>query len=432
MAQPAGLSFEQAPPFSQPLRFFLTAPLFLLAAAGLLVWAPEALASRWTPQALALTHALTLGFLAMSMLGALTQMLPVVAGASLPAPRLVSGFSHAALVGGTVALMTAFLTARPAAFAIAVMLLGGGFAGFLAAATLSLARAVASATVGGMRLALASLGVTVLLGLALALMRAGVWTPPAVEAAMTAHVTFGLLGWVLLLVIGVAWQVVPMFQITPPYPPWLSRRLAATLFALLLLHASAPMLPAVVARLVDAGLAGGILLFAFATLRLLARRRRKLPDATHDYWRLGMASLIACVLVWLVAQIRPAWADGDAYPLMLGVLFIGGFAVSVVNGMLYKIVPFLAWFHLQAQLQARAGSIPTMKDMIAERSTRAQFRMHLGACALLVAGLFWPQLVRVAGMMLALSASLLWINLLSAARRFSRHGGRFGYRSGTN
>jgi len=82
MSQQAGLSFEQAPPFALPLRFFLTAPLFLLAAAGLIVWAPEALASRWTPQALALTHALTLGFLAMVMLGALMQMLPVVAGAA--------------------------------------------------------------------------------------------------------------------------------------------------------------------------------------------------------------------------------------------------------------------------------------------------------------------------------------------------------------
>jgi hypothetical protein len=30
-----------------------------------------------------------------------------------------------------------------------------------------------------------------------------------------------------------------------------------------------------------------------------------------------------------------------------------------------------------------------------------------------------------AGIVLALSALLLWVNLLSAVRRFSRHGGRF-------
>jgi hypothetical protein len=425
MSLHAGLSFEQAPPFSLPLRFFLTAPLFLLAAAGLIVWAPEALASRWTPQALALTHALTLGFLAMVMLGALLQMLPVVAGASLPAARWIAWVGHVSLTLGTLALMTGFLNAEPAAYGIAIVLLGGGFAVFLAAASISLARAVASVTVNGIRFAVLSLAVTLLLGLALALLRAGWWIPPAVEAAIAAHVAFGLLGWVLLLVIGVAYQVVPMFQITPPYPPRLARWLAATLFALLLLHASVLLFFPAAVPAVDAALAYAILVFAVATLRLQSRRRRKLPDVTLDYWRLGMASLLACVAVWLAAQLRPAWADSDAYPLLLGVLFLGGFAVSVVNGMLYKIVPFLAWFHLQAQLQAKAGSIPTMKEMIAERRMRGQFRLHLAACVLLAGAVVWPQLAIAAGSVLALSALLLWVNLLSAVRCFARHGGRF-------
>jgi hypothetical protein len=425
MSQPAGLSFEQAPPFSLPLRFFLTAPLFLLAAAILIALSPDALASRWTPQALALTHAFTLGFLAMVMLGALMQMLPVVAGSPMPAPSLVAWISHVTLVLGTAALMAGFLTAEPAAYGIGIVLLGVSFAVFLAAAAIGLARAAAGVTVNGIRFAVTSLALTILLGLALALLRAGWWVPPAIESAINAHVSLGLIGWVLLLVIGVAYQVVPMFQLTPPYRPRLSRWLAGALFALLLFHAAAPLLPSAAAHLVDAALAAGILLFAVATLRLQWRRRRKLPDVTLDYWRLGMASLIASIAVWLVAQFSPAWADSDAYPLLLGILFIGGFAVSVVNGMLYKIVPFLAWFHLQSQLQAKAGSIPTMKDMIAERRMRGQFRLHLTACALLAAVPFWPQLGIAAGSVLGLSALLLWINLLSAVRRFTRHGGGF-------
>lgn len=425
MSQPAGLSFEQAPPFSLPLRFFLTAPLFLFVAAILIALSPNALALRWTPQTLALTHAITLGFLGMVMLGASMQMLPVVAGSPLPAPRGVAGISHISLLMGTIALIVGFLTAEPAAFGIGVVFLGGGFAVFLAAAAISLARAVAGVTANGIRLAVLSLAITLLLGLALALLRAGWWAPPAVESAIAAHVSFGLVGWVLLLVVGVAWQVVPMFQLTPPYPPRLSRWLAGALFALLLLHAAAPMLPAVAAHLVDAALAAGILLFAVATLRLQSRRRRKLPDATLDYWRLGMVSLIACVAVWFGAQLSPVWVDSDVYPVLLGILFLAGFAVSVVNGMLYKIVPFLAWFHLQSQLQAKAGSIPTMKDMIAERWMHRQFRLHLAACALLAAVPFWPQLGMAAGSVLGLSALLLWVNLLSALRRFTRHGGGF-------
>jgi len=214
-----------------------------------------------------------------------------------------------------------------------------------------------------------------------------------------------------------------MFQLTPPYTPRLSRWLAGALFALLLLHSIEPLLPNVAARLIDAALAAGILLFAVATLRLQSRRRRKLPDVTLDYWRLGMASLIACVAVWIAAQFDTAWAESDAYPLLLGILFIGGFAVSVVNGMLYKIVPFLAWFHLQSQLQAKAGTIPTMKDMIAERWQRRQFRLHLIACVLLIGVPFWPQLGIAAGSVLAGSAVVLWVNLWSAVRRFAGHGG---------
>jgi len=427
MSTQAGLSFEQAPPFLLPLLFFLTAPLFLFAAALLIVLAPESLASRWTAQALALTHALTLGFLAMAMLGALMQMLPVVAGSILPAPRLVGWSSHVLLTSGTIALMAGFLTARPAAFGLATVLLGSGFTIFLWAAAISLARATGGATVRGMRLAVLGLGLTLVLGLALALMRAGAWTPPGSAAMLAAHLSFGLLGWVLLLVIGVAFQVVPMFLITTPYPPRLSRWLTPVLFGLLLIHAVAAMLswPAMARIAVDAGLAAIILLFAVVTLRLQARRRRKLPDVTLDFWRLGMASLIVSVGVWLAAQGWPAVAASPRYPLLLAVLFVGGFGVSVVNGMLYKIVPFLAWFHLQAQLQARAGSIPTMKDMIAGRWTRWQFRLHTAACGLLAGSLFWPPLTGASGLILALSASLLGLNLLSAVRRFHRHGGRF-------
>ena len=64
------LYLEQAPPFGVPLRYFLTAPLFGVAAALLLVAAgPAALTSRWSGLTLALTHLLTLGVLAQVMVG---------------------------------------------------------------------------------------------------------------------------------------------------------------------------------------------------------------------------------------------------------------------------------------------------------------------------------------------------------------------------
>jgi hypothetical protein len=394
-----------------------------------LAFEPETLSSRWTPQALALTHALTLGYLAMVMIGALMQMLPVVAGAALPAPRLVAWFTHVPLVVGTMALMAGFLGAGSAVYGAGILLLGGGFAVFLAAAGISLARASGNATVSGIRLAVICLGLAAALGLALVLTRAGLWAMPEAQVAAVAHPALGLLGWVLLLVMAVAYRVVPMFQITPSYPSRLSHWLAGTIFILLIIHSAAPMLPPpfglALALCADFGLAAAILIFASITLRLQSRRRRKLPDITLNFWRTGMGSLILCVAVWLAGQLWPEWSAGASYPVLLGVLFVGGFAVSVVNGMLYKIVPFLAWFHLQAQLQARAGTIPNMKEMIAQSWVRAQFRAHLSACVLLAAATVWPHLLSMpAAIATGLSALLLEANLLSATRRYLRHGGR--------
>ena len=85
MINTAGLSLEQAPPISIPFRFFLTAALFGFAASLLFFYiGPDLLVTRWSPLTLGFTHAFTLGVIAMVMCGAMTQMLPVLAGSPLP------------------------------------------------------------------------------------------------------------------------------------------------------------------------------------------------------------------------------------------------------------------------------------------------------------------------------------------------------------
>ena len=67
------LSYDRSPPIAAPFRFFLTAPAFGILAGVLLIWAgPNAFLSRWTSEALALTHLVTAGFMLQAMLGALT------------------------------------------------------------------------------------------------------------------------------------------------------------------------------------------------------------------------------------------------------------------------------------------------------------------------------------------------------------------------
>lgn len=415
MQQP-GLKLEQAPPIAVPFRFFLTAPLFLLAAAALLAWSGAAsFDARATPAALAVTHLVTLGYMAMVMLGAMLQILPVLVGTPVPAARAVAGAAHALLVVGAASLAAGFALGQPLATRAAAWTLGGAFAVFLVAVATALTRvAVRSATVLGMTLATAALAITVVLGLELAAMHGWGIAPPSF-ALRELHPAWGLAGWTGLLVAGVAYQVVPMFQMTPPYPPPLARGFPVAVFVLLAAwsaaawHGDVPGLEATLAVL----LAGGYITFAVTTLVLQIQRRRRIPDATLAFWQIGMASVALASAVWCVRAVRPE--APEALDLLIGVLAIVGGAVSVIAGMLYKIVPFLGWFHLQASVGPKGA--PHMKKFLGDSPQQLHVRVHLVAVAALCAATLWPQpLVYVAAAALGASALVQFRNLVLAAR----------------
>lgn len=414
------LSFEQSPPLSVPLRFFLSAPLFALLAALLLLWhGPDAFASRWLPATLALTHLLTLGFLSMTMVGALIQILQVVVGIDLPWPRGSAAFVHAMLALGTLLLATGFLSSGPTAFRLALICLLAGFLWLLAACAIGLWRvAQPTPTVTAIRLALAGLAVTVVLGAAAASVFAWPLQLPVIEIT-NAHAAWGLLAWVGLLTIGVAYQVVPMFQVTPTYPPRLGRWLSWTIvLALLAFSVSLGAFTGLRGWLQPASalvLGLAFLAFGVTTLRLLQKRKRP-PDTTTRFWRTSMASLLAAALLGLAGQ-WPDLAQAQWLPLMAGVLFIVGFACSVVNGMLYKIVPFLAWYHLQNRLAGQGRKAPNVRQIITEEMAGRQFYAHLAALALMTAAPLWPHLLaRPAALAFGVSAGWLAYNLAQAAR----------------
>lgn len=419
------LSFDQTPPLSVPLRFFLVAPVFAIIASISLLWyGPQALESRWSPMTLALTHLLALGFLAVSMIGALIQILPVVGRVHLPYPKLTAGIVHFFLVAGTAVLSSAFLLEQPLLFKLALLFLGSAFLWLLVASFVGLWRVPdPSATLWGIRLALIALLGTVILGVALASAFAWTLELPLVELT-NLHARWGLLGWVGLLVIGVSYQVVPMFQVTPLYPPYLTRWLVPVLFLLLLLWSAVDVLtrqqPGSGNATMSILVAVGFILFGLTTLYLLWFRKRPKPDVTVMFWRTGMASLIVCAGTWIAGCLLPQITVAPSYALFLGVLFIVGFGYSVINGMLYKIVPFLVWYHLQSAITQR-GIVPNVKQILSDSVTTRQFFAHLAALVALLAAVQWPGvLTHVAGGVFAVSSCWLLVNLIGATRMYRR------------
>ena len=424
----ASLSLEQAPPITVPFRFFLTAPLFLLLAAlALLAAGPAALESRWSQPLLGITHLFTLGFMSMVMTGAVLQLLPVLAGAQVPQPRLMAWAIHLPLFAGALLLCGGLYFSTTILVTLALPLLALAFAAFLAIAIYSLMRAPArNASTRAILLALAALSLTAGLGLLLAAGISGMLHLSMLPLA-SLHVGWGLLGWTTLLVIGVAYQVIPMFQLTQPYPRSVTRWLSGVLFVLMLAWSCHLLLPEPAAsRLALAaacGLAAGIAAFAVVTLRLQQNRRRKAPDITLQFWRTGLASLLAATVLWLAGQVSTTLVNSTFYVLALGMLFIIGFALSVIQGMLYKITSFLVWFHLQGKLPP--GKAPHMKSIIQDHAARWHWRIHLASLPICLASAMWPMpWVYAAGCALLLDGILLLSNLYRAWNIYLRAGAK--------
>ena len=417
------LSFENAPPFSAPLRFFLTAPLMAALAGAILAWqGGDLLSSRWHPGMLALTHLLTLGFMLMAMLGALIQILPVVAGASQPQPLRLARGLHPALLAGTLLLAGGFLAAQPLLLKLAgsVLLLAGGL--FLLAAWRALREVPStSPTIAGLKLALPALAIGLLLGAGLALALAQGWSWP-LTGLTNVHAAWALGAWSTVLLAAVAYVVVPMFQLTPGYPARAGWLFAPALLAVTLLASAGTLagLPAL-ERLGMQLLAGLALAFAVQTVFLQAQRRRARPDALHRFWQLGLVCAILGLLLLLTVNALPEAFAAPGWALLIGILLVPGAFLPFIIGMLYKIVPFLGWLHLQNPGAGR-GPAPSMGKLLPEQDALRQWRSYcLALLCLLLAVPFPEWLARPAGLLFALS--MLWLarNLFQAVRRHEAH-----------
>jgi len=418
----ADLSLQQSPPFSVPARFLISAPLFGLLAALILLWhGPEIIATRWSPEILAVTHFLTLGFLAMSMLGAMMQLMPVLMGMVLTRPLLFGRIIHLPLFTGTLCLGLAWLLHLPQLFILAIALLGFTFGTFIFVAAERLLRSEnRHATRSMMLLALLALSITASLGIYL-LLGYGLPDFPLARQLTNLHLSWGLLGWVFLLVVAVAYQVIPMFQITNEYPVQHQRWLGWSVFAAIVGFSLSHLWQLENLKIFfSLLLAAGLIIFSLTTLWLLKNRRRQLPDTTMKFWQLAMSSLLLLTTLWMLSTVTKI----EPPNFLLAVLMIHGFAMTTINGMMYKIFPFIIWLHLSVKnkdlrLKGERTSqvkVPHMRKIIPEKAGLWQFRCHLLSLILLLLATLKPGwFFYPAAIMFAAAQIFLLFNLLKAA-----------------
>ncbi|MEY8252846.1 MAG: hypothetical protein RPR91_10700 [Colwellia sp.] len=412
----SGLSFNALPPIDLPFRFFLSAPIFIIACALLVLFSGETLwLSRWQPNMLALTHSFTLGFLTMVMMGALLQLLPVIGGIGIAKPRLIATTSHVLYCVGVIALMLSFVFATSWLTLTALVLLSLGLSIYLGAIIWVLIKKISQGdSINCFRLAITSLVILLLLGILLLANRVGITVPfITLDKHLTdTHALIGLVGWAGMLIIAVSFQVLPMFHVAPNMPKYIRQYLGISIFILLIVY------------IFYAEFALGLIfishgVFALSLFYVINQRKRKVPDTSIKYWQLAAGTLLLLNLLYFLpdrfyssVQI-PLFISLPDKGMLLTAVFIYFYLLSVIQGMLLKILPFLSYTHLQQRCLIDFSAmqfIPHMHEFLNKKHGLALYYLHIFSGLSLLAVIFEPSLYIVFAVLLLVE--FVWLLVL--------------------
>ena len=422
MKQDASLNFDFIPYWTIPFRFFLTAPLFAMLAGGFLfVFGIQALGegdtvlwqSRWLAEVIYTLHLITLGTITMIMVGALFQVTSVVGGRLLPGGKAISAMVHSFLALGTVLFLVAMITRITWLFSLTTFFLATGLSVFSISGLIAIFRAQRSSpTLLSMALSIVSLLVMIFVGAYLLLMH-GYSEHLGFDRRWTDfHLVWALSGWIGLLILGVSFQVIPMFHVTPSFNLRSQKVLPALVFLSIILVSFSSFFykGELVSLISKAMLLACYGFYAVSVWRLLNKRKRKIEDITVQFWKLAVISFFVFVLLQVVSESGLLDVWGDKLSLLSGVLLIYGVILSVLVGMLQKIIPFLSYLHMQRFCQGdfeRIKTLPHMRAILRIKHSRAFLRLHVLSLLLLLLMIIVPSLTVLSGFSILVQFSLL-------------------------
>jgi hypothetical protein len=401
-----GLSVEQAPPISAPIRFFVTAPLFAVLAGILILFSDAAvLSSRFSTHTIAITHALTVGFLSFVMFGALLQMLPVLAGVRIAKVDMVAKSSYTLMLFGTLAMIFGLWFDISKLILLSSFLLGGGFLILIISMLIALKGVVnITASVRAMITSLIFALLITLMGMHL-LSSYGIGKFSDLHPLFAnIHSVWAVFGFAGVLIIGVAFHVLPMFYVAPRFKKFCKQKVVWLITSGLLLWLVLNIFLESYSTIPKIWVA--LFFWAFSTtvyLKLNARRR-KVSDITVWYWRSAAISMTLGTFAWAINDFFD-----EKYIVIVSILIGGGFILSIMSGMLYKIVPFLVWFHLNAKGYM---SIPTMNDMISKKLAKVQFFLFILSLIGFIVSFFVPNILPLFAITFIISMAILEYNIV--------------------
>lgn len=395
------------------LPFYIYASLGFLLGTLLLLFSTEAVGAHYfNPQTLAITHTMALAWGTMIIFGASHQLLPVLVEGKLDSDRLAYltfGFSA---VGIPLLIYGFYVFDMGWPLQIGAVLINVGVICYLANVLGSSFKSdrrnvhawyVITATLW--------LFATTFFGLLLVLnFRTPILAGNSVDY-LSIHAHLGIVGWFVLMVIGVGSRLIPMFLIskyTNDKILWLVFALlniALVSFSILYLEASPALLfyiPIIM------GLTAILLFGRHCYMAYKARIRKNIDQQVKT----SLISVAQMLLPFVALITALAFLPNGQFPriaTIYGFCIFFGWITAIILGMTFKTMPFIIWNKVYHN-KAHKGKTPTPKEIFNDNIYKIMLYSYLGGFIIFILGIIiLNHIVLKAGAMALLIAAILYV-----------------------
>lgn len=364
------------------------------------------------PYTLAITHTLALGWGTMTILGASHQLLPVLVEGKLDSDTLAyltfifTAIGIPVLIVGFYIFQTGWLMQTGASLVNIGVL-------FYVINVFSSSFKSKRRNVHAWYVITASLWLfsTTFFGLLLVFNFNNDILPEDSLSYLSIHAHLGLVGWFLLLVIGVGSRLIPMFLISKYTNPkglwWIFGLINAGLvsFIVFKVWGLSPLSYYFSVSLILIAIA----LFARHCIKAYKVRIRRNVD---EQMKTALISVLQMLLPFIALITVLALLPVDQHPnivLLYGFCILLGWITAIILAMTFKTLPFIVWNKVYHK-KAHKGKTPVPKELFSEKVYHAMLIVYLAGFVVFIFGIiFINEITLKTGAVALLAAAVLYV-----------------------
>lgn len=363
-------NLQQTTNYKVVLPFYIYGAISFVIACTLLLFNTDLVQLHYfTPHTLAIVHAMALAWATMIILGASHQLLPVLIEGKLDSNTFAFTTFYTTAVGIPILIYGFYIFHSGWVMQLGAILINIGILFYV----INVLRSSIKSSTHGVHawyMITASLWLftTTFFGLLLVFNFNYQLLPSSSVSYLSIHAHLGIIGWFLLLVIGVGSRLIPMFFIskyTNEKVLWIIYTLincsliAFVIIKLIALPTYFYYLPLVLAFT-------GIFLFVRHIIKAHAVRIRRKVDEQMKTSILSVFQLMVPVVVLLLTLLFLPMEQHTNMALIYGFSIFFGWLTAIILGMTFKTLPFIVW-NREYHKRARQGKTPAPKELFNEK-----------------------------------------------------------------